>query len=156
MSVKGAGHPPHPPHPVHVFSLTRRYPIILKWNLMCRPQGASGACGLHSMMPPMPRVCTIMVACLLCLAGCQGRTQPTAEEQHLLERLTRDPGVSISSYERDGDGHLVVATQQGDCRMTYIFKPDTPGGATLNVHCINGSSRLETAPGDPPRPLRVR
>lgn len=104
----------------------------------------------------MLRAWSPFLLCLLCLVACQGRATPTAEEQHLLERLTRDPNVRVTAIERDDDRFLVVTTRQGDAVATYIFKPDVPGEKRLNIHRIGGASRLETGPGLRPEPWRKR
>lgn len=109
------------------------------------------------MIPPMFRLLPFLVLSVFCACGCQPRTTLTADEEHLLERLTRDPNVLIVSVERNDDRHLVVLTQQGELIARYILKPDVPGEKTLNIHSVSGSSRLDETPGDPPPlPLRTR
>jgi hypothetical protein len=103
----------------------------------------------------MPRLIALL-ACLLCCTACQERTATSAEEQHLLERLTRDPNVRVTAIDRNDDRHLVVTTRQGDVISTYIFKPDVPGEKRLNIHRLSGSSRLDIATGAPPAPWRTR
>jgi hypothetical protein len=75
----------------------------------------------------------------LALAGCKAREQDpesthvTAEEQVLLDRLTRDPFIIISDRRRGDDGYLVVTTHQGKTRVRYLLAPDGPALKQLKV-----------------------
>jgi hypothetical protein len=97
---------------------------------------------------------------LLLATGCdeQARTdhQLTAEEEILMARLTRDPGVVVVSWSRNPERYIEVITSQGRLQERYIFKPDRPGERVLNVHHIDDTSKLETAvseyPGNGPVP----
>lgn len=109
-------------------------------------------------MPAMLRTVLIPLCAVLGIffcVGCGERTNISAEESHLLERLTRDPNVEILAYSRDDDKFLVVSTRQGDAVAQYVFKPDVPGEKTLNIHRVSGDSALEVGPGNPPAPRRT-
>lgn len=104
----------------------------------------------------MLRIWPLFLCCLLALVACQERVTPSAEEQYLLERLTRDPNVRVMSIERDDDKFLRVTTRQGNGVETYVFKPDVPGEKRLNIHHLAGSSRLEVSTEPAPGPWRKR
>jgi len=87
---------------------------------------------------------------LLAATGCRSHdrvvhpvdAEPNAEEQVLLQRLTRDPSLIVETYERDSKGQLLVTTIQGSTRIRYLFTPEGPGVKTLNLHRIDDRSRL--------------
>jgi hypothetical protein len=102
----------------------------------------------------------LLAAALLLTIGCgeQARDdhQLTAEEEVLVARLTRDPGVVVVSWSRNPDRYVEVITSQGRMQERYIFKPDRPGERVLNIHHIDDTSRLDTQvseyPGNGPVP----
>jgi hypothetical protein len=99
---------------------------------------------------PHASLCLVLLGgCVLLGSGCtslQNRDLSlTAEEQVLMVRLTRDPGVIVESWDRNADGFLVVHTSQGNAKSRYIFMPDRPGEHALNIHHIDDRSRLVTA-----------
>jgi hypothetical protein len=79
-----------------------------------------------------------------CLEESRAQHELTAEEQVLMARLTRDPGVIIESWSRNGDQYVEVITTQGAMKERYVFKPDRPGERALNVHHIDDTSRLDS------------
>jgi YD repeat-containing protein len=104
---------------------------------------------------PSLRALPLVLAFAL-LTACQERVTTTAEEDHLLERLSRDPGMQIAALERDADGFLIVTTIQGNVTAKYVFKPDVAGEKRLNIHRIASATSLDESAGSPPAPLRVR
>jgi hypothetical protein len=102
----------------------------------------------------------LLAVALLLNDGCgepaRGDLQLTAEEEVLMARLTRDPGVVVKSWSRNPDRYIEVITTQGRMQERYIFKPDRPGERALNLHHIDDTSRLETQvseyPGNGPVP----
>ncbi len=82
--------------------------------------------------------------------------QLTSEEEILMARLTRDPGVVVVSWSRNPERYVEVITSQGRMQERYIFKPDRPGERVLNLHHIDDTSRLDTRvseyPGNGPVP----
>jgi hypothetical protein len=82
--------------------------------------------------------------------------QLTAEEEVLMARLTRDPGVVVVSWSRNPESFVEVITNQGRMQERYIFKPDRPGERALNIHHIDDTSKLDTRvseyPGNGPVP----
>jgi hypothetical protein len=102
----------------------------------------------------------LLAAALLLAAACgeQARSdrQLTAEEEILMARLTRDPGVVVVSWNRNPERFVEVITSQGRLQERYIFKPDRPGERALNIHHIDDTSRLDTGvseyPGNGPVP----
>jgi hypothetical protein len=97
---------------------------------------------------------------LLLAPGCgeEARSdhQLTAEEEILMARLTRDPGVVVVSWSRNPERLVEVITSQGRMQERYIFKPDRPGERVLNIHHIDDTSKIETGvaeyPGNGPFP----
>jgi hypothetical protein len=105
--------------------------------------------------PPHASAASALSAALLALAfifaaGCgderQDNRPPTAEEQALLTRLSRDPAVVVQARERNQDGYLVVTTRQGAITVRYVFAPDRFGEKTLNLHRVDDSYRLKEGP----------
>lgn len=94
------------------------------------------------------RVWLPLASLLLLATSCFEEPRPalelTAEEQVLMARLNRDPGVIIESWSRNADSFVEVTTSQGNMKERYVFKPDRPGERALNVHHIDDTSRLET------------
>ena len=70
---------------------------------------------------------------LCCLVAACTPSDPRAEasdpERVLLDRLTMDRRVRIVRTYRDGSGHLVVWTRQGDERVGYTLRPTGENGA---------------------------
>ncbi len=89
----------------------------------------------------------ILLLPLLLLAGCAAdRTPPTptANEQRLIEHISRDPFVVIERLERDESGRLVVATTQGSVVRRYRLEADVGQGGRLRIHRLQDEAILST------------
>ena len=82
----------------------------------------------------------LIALCALALVGCDPRdaesSRITADENALIDRLTRDPFIVVIDRRRNEDGYLVVSTQQGNTRVRYLFAPDSPASKELKIRRI--------------------
>ena len=105
------------------------------------------------MLPAMRPV--LLLTPVLLLAACAGRgdrlAEATAEEQVLLAQITRDHFVIIASTWRNEDGLLVVETEQGRGKRTYILAPEVDGAKAPLIRRRVDDFALATVPRETDR-----
>jgi hypothetical protein len=91
----------------------------------------------------------ILAALAVGLCGCAERDtvelRISAQEQVLLDRLSRDPLLEIVDTKRNDDGYLVVSTRQGDIEAQYLLAPDGPASKQITIRRMDPGFWIESA-----------